>query len=624
MYPGTKFNWYDNSQFSTTTATTVANNAPLFLTAFSADKGTEEMIRISGEDFYQMYGSSLSFANHGQVLIQAGKIIDAGAELLCKRIVPEAATLSNLILTMELTTVTTQKTDDDGNPIYIDGSTGEETTDPSGPLGPNNPVMITNCTLKWIANTVQNCKTFDEVKDAASGLYQPYDASTGVGVYPIYVITDIGRNKDVKAVRITPDYATSKSLGIMIYQMADIEGTKVCENVTFTANSKVIINEKSYAINDYLMGQFHVSAVDGMLEEYVGELANALGMDASTLMNYDVLFGAAINGASLENVTLDASGVDLSTDYGVKLASGSAGMAAADFLNSPEYIRSMCGFYLGEDTDAIFDVDIHKIRAVCDANLPKEVKEAIVTLANFREDFFFFRDLGVGLTTYNAIMQAAAGLTKTKFAGDYMTSYQVLDPITKKRIDVTMMYDFVTPLTNHFLSGAEVPLAGETNNFILSSAIQGTLNYTPVNTLRVNQKDLLDDARINYATYYEYGGSLVVESLYTSQDMTSQLSYINNVLAIQEVMRALRSSCPKNRFKFQNGNDFTDYQDACTEVLSAYKSWFAKLEFVYTQDDLRATQKIFYASINFAFNNWVQSEIFDLYALPTVSTETTS
>ena len=624
MYPGTKFNWYDNSQFSTTTATTVANNAPLFLTAFSADKGTEEMIRISGEDFYQMYGNSLSFANHGQVLIQAGKIIDAGAELLCKRIVPEAATLSNLILTMQLTTVTTQKTDDEGHPIYIDNSTGEETTDASNEYGDNNPVMLTNCTLKWIANTVQNCKTFDEVKAEADNIYQPYDAATGVGVYPIYVITDIGRNKDVKAVRITPDYATSKSLGIMIYQMADIEGTKVCENVTFTANPKVIINEKSYGVNDYLMGQFHVSAIDGMIEKYVGELANALGMDAETLINYDVLFGAAINGASLENVTLDASGVDLSTDYGVKLASGSAGVDAADFLNSEEYIQSMCGFYLGEDTDAIFDVDIHKIRAVCDANLPKEVKEAIVTLANFRQDFFFFRDLGVGLTTYNAIMQAAAGLTKTKFAGDYMTSYQVLDPITKKRIDVTMMYDFVTPLTSHFLSGAEVPLAGETNNFVLTSAIQGTLNYTPVNTPRVNQKDLLDDARINYATYYEYGGSLVVESLYTSQDMTSQLSYINNVLAIQEVMRALRSSCPKNRFKFQSGNDFTDYQDACTEVLSAYKSWFAKLEFVYTQDDLRATQKIFYASINFAFNNWVQSEIFDLYALPTVTTETTS
>ena len=626
MYPGTKFNWFDNSQFNMTTTTAAADNAPLFLTAFSADKGTEDMIRISGEDFYQMYGSSLSFANHGQVLIQAGQIIEAGAELLCKRIVPASATLSNLVLTLQLTGTTTQKVNDDGDPIYIDNATGEETTDPSNAYGPNAPLMVTNNVLKWIANTVANCKTFDEVKAAAASLYQPYTVTddVGVGVYPFYIITDIGRNKDVKAVRITPDYATSKSLGLMVYEMADIEGTKVSEKVTFTANNAILINGKSYGINEYIMGQFHVEEVDGMVAEYVDQLATNLNMDPANLINLDILFGAAINGATLENVTLDSDGVDISTDYGVKLASGSNGVEPSAFLNSPEYIDLMCGFYTGEDTDAIFDVDVHKIRAVVDANLPKDVKEAIVTLANFRQDFFYFRDLGVGLTTYNAIMQAAAGLTKTKFAGDYMTSYQIEDPVTRKRIEVTMMYDFVTPLVNHFLTGAEVPLAGETNNFILRSAIQGTLNYTPVNTLKVNQKDLLDDARINYATYYEYNGSLVVESLYTSQDLTSQLSYINNVLAIQEVMRALRSSCPKNRFKFQTGNDFTDYQDACTEVLSAYKAWFSKLEFVYTQDDLRATQKIFYASINFAFNNWVQSEIFDLYALPTVTTEETA
>ena len=618
MYPGTKFNWYDASQFSTTTDAVELDNAPLFLTAFSSDKGTEDMIRISGQDFYRMYGDNLSFAKHGQVLLQAGKLIDAGAGLLCKRIVPDSATLSNVILTLTLTVTETQKTNDQGQPIYIDNTTGEETTEPQTGGVDNNPVMITTNTLKWAANTVSNAKTFKEVFDAAADLYQAYDESTGIGVYPVYVVTDIGRNKDIKAIRISPDYATSKSYGLMIYEMADIEGTKVAEKVYFTANSKVVINNKSYAVNDYTMGQLHIGEVEGMLDEYVGQLAENLGMDPSALYNMDILFGASISGATLENVVLDADGVDISSEYGVKLASGSDGVE--DFLNSDEYTDSMAGFYLGEDTDAIFDVDVHKIRAVCDANLPVKVKEAIVTLANFRQDFFFFRDLGTGLTTYNAIITAAQELTKTKFAGDYMTSYQVIDPSTRKRIDVTMMYDFVVPLVSHFLTGAEVPLAGETNNFILASAINGTLNYTPVNTLSVNQKDLLDDARINYATYYEYGGALVVESLYTSQDATTQLSYINNVLAIQEVMRALRSSCPKNRFKFQTGNDFSDYEDACTEVLSAYKSWFSKLEFVYTQDDLKATQKIFYASINFSFNNWVQSEIFDLYALPTVNT----
>ena len=619
MYPGTKFNWYDASQFSTTTNATALDNAPLFLTAFSSDKGTEQMIRISGQDFYRMYGENLSFSKHGQVLLQAGKLIDAGAELLCKRIVSSSATLSNVILTVQLSAVSTQKTDDQGNPIYIDNTTGEETTEAETGGVANNPVMITTNTLKWISNTVTNAKTFKEVFEAATDLYQEYDEATGIGVYPIYVVTDIGRNKDIKAIIISPDYSTSKSLGSMVYEMADIEGAKVAEKVSFTANPRIIIGNKSYAVSDYMMGQLRIGEVDGMLDEYVAQLASNLGMDAATLYNMDILFGASTSGATLENVILDANGVDISTEYGISLSSGSDG--ESNFLNSEEYINSMAGFYTGEDTDGIFDVDVHKIRACVDANLPVKVKEAIVTLANFRQDFFFFRDLGTGLTTYNSIIQAAAGLTKTKFAGDYMTSYQIIDPITRKRIDVTMMYDFVTPLVSHFVTGVEVSLAGETNNFVLNSAINGTLNYTPVNTLTVNQKDLLDDARINYATYYEYGGALVVESLYTSQDATSQLSYINNVLAIQEVMRALRSTCPKNRFKFQNGNDFSDYEDACTEVLQAYKSWFSKLEFVYTQDDLKATQKIFYASINFSFNNWVQSEIFDLYALPTVVTE---
>ena len=61
MYPGTKFNWYDNSQFGTTTPIAVEPTPPLFLTAFTADKGTEKMIRISGEDFYRMYGETLIY-----------------------------------------------------------------------------------------------------------------------------------------------------------------------------------------------------------------------------------------------------------------------------------------------------------------------------------------------------------------------------------------------------------------------------------------------------------------------------------------------------------------------------------------------------------------------------------
>ena len=627
MYPGTKFNWYDNSWFGTTTAQDGLDYPPLLLTAFSADKGTEEMIRISGkENFAKMYGDVLSFDKHGQALLQAKRAIDAGAELLCKRVVADDATLSNMILTVEPYTVSNQAEDADGNPIYIDNTTGDETTSPTTGGNPNAPLMIDTTMIKWVKNTVANCKTFDEVMDAASrmlvdGPTTDPDGQAVEGVYPLFVIADIGRNADVKKVRIIPDYVTSKSLGVMVYSIAEIENTTINEKVTMTANPNVVINGVSYAVNPHMMGEVTVDYTPGVYDAYINKIADLTGLDRATVVNVDFLFGRGLNGASLENVALDTAGVDLTADYGLKLVSGSNGtdFGTTAFYKSAAYEQALVSFFSGEYTDAIYDVDVHKISACCDANSTVPVKEAITALAIFREDFFFFRDLGLDLHTYASIINEQAKLTKTRFAGDYMSSYQIVDPVTRRRISVTCMYDFVKALVEHLDASPQTPYAGEANNFIMESAIEGTLNYTPVNTPSINQKDLLDDARINYATYYEYGGNLVVESLYTSQEGTSQLSYINNVIAIQEVMRELRRQCPKNRFKFQNGNDFSEYEESCRAVLQNFRSWFSTLEFTYTQDDLLATQKIFYASINFAFHNWVQSEIFDLYAIPTTS-----
>ena len=80
-------------------------------------------------------------------------------------------------------------------------------------------------------------------------------------------------------------------------------------------------------------------------------------------------------------------------------------------------------------------------------------------------------------------------------------------------------------------------------------------------------------------------------------------------------MREVRSACPKNRFKFTSGNDFTEYATEVSKVLDAFKNNFDSLKFVYLEDTAKEAQKIYYAAIEFTFNNWAQSEIFDLYAL---------
>jgi hypothetical protein len=177
------------------------------------------------------------------------------------------------------------------------------------------------------------------------------------------------------------------------------------------------------------------------------------------------------------------------------------------------------------------------------------------------------------------------------------------------------MYDMAYILVDHFTNGAYRPTAGVANNAILESAIPGSINFTPRITPSVNQKSLLEDLRINYAIFQS--GRCVLQSLYTSQEAYTQLSYVNNVLAIQEVARAVRTACPKFRYTFGSGNDFSEYSSNVQKVLENFKNNFAELGFSYQQNALYAAQKIFYAVITFRFNNWAQTEIFDLYALPT-------
>ena len=708
MYAGTKFNWYDQSGITQTVEAEEIVNRPLFMTGITADKGTEELVRLHGDDFYKMYGRNLSFTKHGQPLLQAGRIIDQGAELLVKRVVAEDSTLSNIVIVAnvsdtevqredangnlvytdpntgeettesqvqkvdadgnliytdaagaEVTEAQSQKKDDngnllfidadgketvesqsqkkdvDGNLLFIDPNTGDETTSSDDGVGvtylpstvenvaamvDNTAVMVdceavmddTGCNVKWEVQTVSNCKTYDEVMESAQELFD--DAA---GVYPMIVVTDIGRNADCKAIRIAPDYDISRSLGFMFYRVFEFENTTSEENINITMNPSIKYRNVSYAINKYSMGQLQLGTVDGVFDAYVAKLAEAAGLSVDEMKMLDVINGTNCKGVALHGIVIDPDSVDLSYDYGISLQSGSNGTQLGDApFSSENYGTAVAKLFNGEYTDEVYDVDIHKICAICDANYPKVVKDAIKNFVDFREDCSYFRDLGLGLETFDLIYAEAQKYKGSRFCSNYMTSYKVTDPYTNKRIDVTMMYDFAPTLVNHFVNGmASNPLAGEINGFTMDSAIRGTVNYVPRKTPVTDQKGLLDDARINYATYYEYEGNLVVDSLYTAQDEYTQLSYINNVLAIQEVMRAVRTACPKNRFKFTSANDFSDYAEAVNEVLEYYKNNFETLNFVYLEDPTKEAQKIYYAAIEFTFNNWAQSEIFDLYAL---------
>lgn len=602
MYPGTFFNWYDQSSINASADANVIDNSPLFMVVSSFDKGPENFLEISGPDFNSLFGT-MSFEKHGQNAIQTQRIIDAGGRIFVKRVCADDATLGNVVFVAHINPTEDQKVDEDGNLIYLDEA-GEETTIDTG-----NPVMISSASIKWEAIGITDCTSMEQVRSKALELLDE-DA----GVYPLLIFTDNGRGKSKKAIRLIPDYNTSKGIGAMFYTATVFEGTSVIEAVPATFDPTIIYSNNSYSITDGLMTQVKTYTLEAVYDAYVAKVAEVLGLDIETARSYDLIYGYTFKGSSIEGLTVSAESIDLNSEYGIELKQGSNGSFGDAPVNTPAWTEAIRKVYAGEVSDEVWDVDQHKIAAICDANLPLTIKDEIARFVNFRKDCVFFRDLGLDLTTFLQIKQAYdQNSIRSYFIADYGTSYEVKDPGSKRNIRVTMMYDFVECLVNHLANAPYNPLAGTVNSFVLKEAIKGTINYTPIITPSVNQKQAMDDIRVNYAIFED--DNCVVQTLYTSQEKYTELSYVNAVLAIQQVARAVRTACPKNRYSLVTNNDLSSYAKAVNNVLSAFTGNFARLEFSYTKDPLKVSQKIFYATIRFAFHQWAQTEIFDLYAI---------
>lgn len=602
MYPGTIFNWHDQSEINTSTDITSIDNKSLFMVVSSFDKGPEDLREIEGTDFANLYGT-MYFSKHGQNAIQAQNIINAGGKLLVKRVCAEDSKIANVVFVATVKSKEVNKTDAEGNNLYI-GSDGEETTEVT-----ENPVKVKVNTISWEAKSYDNCKTFAEVKTEALKLLNAED-----GVFPLFVFTDNGRGVSNKAIRLIPDYSTSKSIGKMFYTLAVYEGTATIEQTVITFDPDVIYNNQAYGLDTNVCEQINGEVIDTVYDAYIAKLAELTSTTVDEVKVNDLIFGYTYKGNILDSLSIDGESTDLNASYGIELKDGSNGAFGEAPVNTSAWTEAIRAVFAGEVTDEIYDVDTHKVVAILDANFPQEIKDAISNFVTFRKDCVFLRDGGTGNDTFAKIKAAfLKNEIHNNFIADYATSYQIKDPTTKRNIEVTMMYDLGPCLVNHMNDGPFAPIAGSVNGFILTSAIKGTVNYTPIVTPSVNQKQAMDDLRINYAIFED--DNCVVQTEYTSQDKLTQLSFLNNVMAIQYVIRAVRTACPKNRYSLSDGTDLTSYSKAVNNILSPYSNNFSTLEFEYTNDPLKVSQKIFYASIKFAFKNWAQTEIFDIYAI---------
>lgn len=605
MYPGFIAEFNDQSDINRLPVTEVRNRA-LFGSVFTSDKGPEGWTRVVGEEFFNLYGKTISFARHGQPLLQSAMAINAGAEMLCKRLVADDAALANISLVATLSDTEVQATDADGNPLYLDNE-GNQTVEVT-----ENPVMTTEKTVKYSIKSVEGVKTLNEAFSTAL-------KDCGEGEYLLYTIADNGRGTSKKRIKIVPNYRLSKGQVYTLYNLSVLENSVEDESMTFTTNPAIIVNNQNISLGSMIRTystQLVCHENEAGLEAYVSALAEAAGVTYDEMYQNDILFCRTNKGDIIKGVSFDSTGIDLSYSYGQMLANGDNGSFGSAPIQQAEVwseqaIKAINGTY----DNVIFNLDQYKLTAWVDANYPSDVKRALEFLAAFREDFMYFRDQGLGQTSLELIESERWNETHNMFCATYPQSYDIIDPYTKKQISVTIGYDLAQLLVAHCDNGCILPTAGMKHKMIISNAIYGTLSFTPTicPDPEGNQKEKMEDMRMNYASYID--NQLVLETLWTSQEKYSQWSFVSNVMGAQEIVKAIRTRCPAIRYSFIEGEDLTQYKADVEEVIAPYASNFRTLELEYIADATYSANKIFYAALNIVYKEFVQTEWFKVTAL---------
>lgn len=617
MYPSTTFIIEDRSAISALPIDGQIS-APLFAQFFSSDKGPEEMGVYYGEEF-KIFGSP-NFTRHGQPLLQAQVLINNGARVLAKRIVAPDATLANLVVVAKVNTVPesqVQKTNAAGELLYTTAE-GEETTDAQTLEGESNtPVMITipqKCKIAYELQTITgNMNDIEDLKASTLALAD-YEGKgeTDEKKYPLFLIADNGRGVSAKKFNITANVQGSRNKSYLSYIFSVIEDSTVSESTLFTLDPNIATSTSNLALESVAktyLKEVRVFTFDDVMTEFLATIKTATGIE--DINNIDVLFGRDKKGNALN--TFDVSGANLSIPVGVALESGSNGSFNNLPLKSADYATQMVEAFNGTFTKDIYDVDNILLDGIIDANYPDQVKKAIEGLIEFREDAFFFRDLGTALYSADDIMSKASEVQKSRYIGIYGNSYDVIDPYSKKQITVTIGYSLARLLPAHFVHRRANPVAGFLNKFVFDEIVEGTVNFLPKVIPGKNEKEELFANHVNFISYLD--GTAVMESQYTSQAEFTGFSYINNTLAVQEVVKAIRIRCPKARYTFMEEEDLVRYQEDIKEVLNKYNSNFKELTFEYAADPTYEQNMTFYAILYITFKKFIEAEVFRIVAI---------
>lgn len=668
-YPKSKFEIVNQSQIQTIDVVTPVSPVPLVMATYTSDKGSEDWELITGlDDFIKNHGG-LNFQRHGQAQLTVAEALRNGAYVLGKRLVDTSGKVANAgvrarVLNVDNVSYVYLYAESYNAPATADGKDKEAIFQVLGAVDPaaSTIVPFTFDDAEVVEHEGQDAiPAQDAVIDEDTGeIITPavpgrdaIPAYTSIDI-PLFAVAASGSGESGLYFRLVPEYVASKANSYLKYTFETAENSGIIDTVVGSMNPDVVYDSVNQAI-DNKVNDVSGNVVVKLYEEGVYRLAYELSKTATIgstalsmeeIINMDMLnamdrvgknmIGNVItsgsegdNWSSFIPTDISSKLVILAGEIGVPLANGSFGLLGYDPSKNSTMLTNLMLDAWGAATTrgaqfdpVIYDLDKYKVDLVIDAAFPMSVKNAIINVLDFRGDASFLADEGMNnLTTLDAVITGKEGdplvanstLLESKFVAPYHNYFDIISPYNNKRIKVTMPFLLISRILAHFRNGVGRPFAGMANQITFPEIIKGSLNFEPVVIPGEDQKQALVDKNINYVSSYD--GLYVMETMYTNDNEYSQLSYLHNILLVQQVIKDLRTTCPKIRYTFIDGEDLDKYISDCEDVLEKYKTYFKSIKMTYMQDPKYEANKIFYATIEVVFKNFIQEEYFKVIAL---------
>lgn len=514
----------------------------------------------------------------------------------------------------------------------------------------NVPVMTSKASVQFGAKYVNGCKTIKDVEHIMDSVHkgpEQIDGTitpvtyTGIDdlpdasladsnsdpdfpdliidensyVLPLFIITEKGRGLSNRRVRIVPDYPNSKNSKYFRYHLEVIESGKILFKNTFAFDNDYVDgsinrNMETQSQNNQFV---NVKILNQYTDEFFKVIEEFSGLDKNTI-NATICLVEGKDKLGKPLPTLEVGGVNLQHTFGIRLSGGdhgSFGNNNHDITKNEKYVDLLESFYKGDLDENVWRRDELFFNLICDANFDQRVKRAIEYLAKTREDVTALLDMGTTITEFNDYAIEIQQYD-TKFVDNTYYQYgEIINKFNNRKIVTTLPMLIGKRAKQHFDAGRSRPMAGKSFGFSFPELL--TVNHTPKETPRINEKEILRDNRINFGTIQN--NVFTLETNYTMQQEHTQLSYSSNVLAIQHLIQDIRKAAPSVRYLSLSAEDLEIQKEKYNSVCARHSNNFEVCRFDYVGDEEDALSKTFKGRILVVCKDFTMREEFDIFVI---------